>query len=74
MLYTLKWDLDCSQKQLPIKVKPATFSALTLILKILLLPRKGHLGQKLEKRVAIFLIFALMLLGFKKAISYHLIY
>jgi hypothetical protein len=43
-----------------------------LILKILLLSRKGQFGEKSEKEIAIFLIFALMLLGFKKTISYHL--
>ena len=38
---------------------------------MLLLPRKGQFGEGLEKEVAIFLIFALMLPGFKKPISYH---
>jgi hypothetical protein len=42
-----------------------------LISKILLLPRKGHLGEKLKKEIAVVLIFALMLLGLKKPISYH---
>jgi len=36
-----------------------------------LLLRKGQFGQKLEKKVEIFLIFVLIFLRFKKAISYH---
>jgi len=38
-----------------------------------LLLRKGQFGEKLEKEVAIFLIFLLKLLPAQKAISYHLI-
>ena len=53
-------------------VKPAKFSAFTLVLKMFLLIRKDQFGGKLEKEVAIFLLFALMFLRFKKAISYHL--
>ncbi|HUT69373.1 MAG TPA: FIST C-terminal domain-containing protein [Desulfatiglandales bacterium] len=34
--------------------------------------QKGSIWRKLEKEVEIFLIFALMFLRFKKAISYHL--
>jgi hypothetical protein len=36
-----------------------------------LLLRKGQFGEKLEKEVEIFLLFVLMFLRIKKAISYH---
>jgi len=39
---------------------------------MILLLRKGQFGEKSEKEIAIFLIFALMFLRSKKAISYHL--
>jgi epoxyqueuosine reductase len=42
-----------------------------LVLKLFILVRKGRFGEKSEKEVAIFLIFALMFLRFKKAISYQ---
>ena len=38
-----------------------------------LLLRKGQFGEKLEKEVAIFLIFLLKLLPAQKTISYHII-
>jgi hypothetical protein len=53
-------------------VKPATFSAFTLASKMFLLLRKGQFGEKLERKVEIFLIPVLKFLQVQKTISYHL--